>query len=337
MGGEKVSEIQKLYTDKRSTASFSGLPAFIENSKYKDKKLVEQQLSHLDHYTLHRPVRRHFPRRMYRVPWIGFQWGMDLMSTENMSNENNRVSYILYCQDMFSRYLWTAFLKSKSAAEVRRGLRQIFKSATKQRWPKYVLCDEGTEFWNSAVMEFMASKGVKMFSSRSNLHSAMVERTIRTMRDKLARYQTKYNTRDFIKIWPTLVYNFNHTKNRTTKFRPADVTVKNQDEVFRNAYARIIGAKAKRPSLSPGTLVRISRAKLRFAKSSEQSYTTEVFKIVRAVESIPVEFYYISDLKNQPIIGSFLRQELIPVNIESRPINSGDEKSQETQRQLTSQ
>jgi hypothetical protein len=147
------------------------------------------------------------------------------------------------------------------------------------KYPSFVLVDEGREWWNLPIMQFMADKGVKLFSSRSGVHGAHVERAIRVLRDKLGRYQTDKDTKDFIGIWPTLIRNYNNTKNKTTGFKPSEVTEENQDQVFLNAYSRIIGAKNKAPSLRVGDLVRIAADKISiFSKSSEQSYTSEIFK-----------------------------------------------------------
>jgi hypothetical protein len=314
----KASRIKQTYKDRRKNASFSGLPAFIENSEFKDKAEVARALSFVDAYTLHRPVRKKFPRRMYRVPWLGFEFGMDLMSTQNMSQFNKNINYILIVQDLFSRFIFTAFLKTKSAPDVLKGIKAVFKKvrAVKLSLPTWILVDEGKEWFNSTVLSFLAEKNVKLFSSRSGIHAAHTERAIRTLRDKLARYQTAHNTKDFLGGWDTIVRNFNNTKNKTTGYKPSEINVSNQDQVFLNAYSKIIGAKAKKLRLHVGQLVRVSRAKLStFSKSSEQSYSTEIFRIAAAEQSVPVNFYYLEDLDKVPIIGTFYFEELVPVNI----------------------
>ena len=85
----------------------------------------------------------------------------------------------------------------------------------------------------------------------------------------MARYQTFTKSSDVVKIFPTLVRNYNNTVNKTTRFRPSEVNEENSPEVFNNTFGRFIGKLPKKSDLKVGDFVRVSRLKLRFAKSSE--------------------------------------------------------------------
>ena len=63
---------------------------------------------------------------------------------------------------------------------------------------------------------------------------------------------------------------------------PKDVKESNQDVVFRNIYgSAILNKKKVKPKYKVGSLVRISKPRLQFTKSSSnQRYTTEIFKVV---------------------------------------------------------
>jgi hypothetical protein len=64
-----------------------------------------------------------------------------------------------------------------------------------------------------------------------------------------------------------------------------------------------------------GQHVRISKEKVKFAKSGEQNYTTEIFKVPKVVHRTPRPVFELEDLRGQSIEGQFYTEELSPVRI----------------------
>jgi Integrase core domain len=299
-----MSEIAKAYTDRRRKSAFSGLPHFMQLSKYKNKAQVEKELAAVDAYTLHRPVKKKFQKRITKVFFRDHQWGIDLMDVQNMSKDNGGIKYILIAIDNFSRLLRSAFLKSKDGPTVLKGLKKIIREA--KVTPKYILCDQGKEFLNKDMNAFLQSKGIKLFSVHSVQKSAMAERSIRTLRDKLARWQTFSKSKDFVKVWPRLVSTFNSSVNRTTGFAPNDINAETEADAWNNIYSKYVGQIPKKSKFKVGDTIRISRSKLTFDKSSVQSYTSEIFKIKKVVLSVPTNYYYLEDMSGEEIIGELV-------------------------------
>jgi hypothetical protein len=78
------------------------------------------------------------------------------------------------------------------------------------------------------------------------------------------------------------------------------------------------GIGTVKPTLRVGEHVRISREMMRFAKGSEQNYTTDIFKIENVIYRTPRPVYVLEDL-NQPLIeGQFYGEELTPVRVTER-------------------
>jgi len=75
---------------------------------------------------------------------------------------------------------------------------------------------------------------------------------------------------------------------------------------------RIRVAKVK---FSVGQHVRISNENLKFVKSGEQNFSTEVFRITKLIEGRPRPVYELLDLNKTPIEGQFYAEELISVRI----------------------
>jgi hypothetical protein len=67
-----------------------------------------------------------------------------------------------------------------------------------------------------------------------------------------------------------------------------------------------------------GQHVRISKEKLKFAKASEQNFSTENFRINKIVYRTPRHVYELEDLNKTPIDGLFYAEELTPVRISKR-------------------
>jgi len=124
------NKIQRSYLNRNATGSFSGFPAFVKSRGFANYKKVKEDLQALDSYTLFKRVQHKYPRRKVRVFWDHYQYGIDLMQIpKDMAAANSNYNFILICIDNFSRFLYWAFLKSKSGLDVARGLKKIFRES----------------------------------------------------------------------------------------------------------------------------------------------------------------------------------------------------------------
>jgi hypothetical protein len=79
--------------------------------------------------------------------------------------------------------------------------------------------------------------------------------------------------------------------------------------------SRVRSVKAK---YRVGQLVRINKEKVKFAKSAEQNYTTEIFRIIKVIRTFPRAFYELEDLNKKEIDGQLYIEELSPVRLTKR-------------------
>jgi hypothetical protein len=68
-----------------------------------------------------------------------------------------------------------------------------------------------------------------------------------------------------------------------------------------------------RVKFKAGVLVRITKEKLTFAKGYEQTFSTEIFRVVQVILRMPQPVYELSDLQARPIEGQFYNYERIEV------------------------
>ena len=94
-------------------------------------------------YTMHRPVRRKFPRRKTFSKGIGDLYQAELMDLTSLANFNDSHRYVLVAIDVFSRYAFAVPLKTKGAVEVTKA----FETGVLDVRPCRLLqTDKGTEF-----------------------------------------------------------------------------------------------------------------------------------------------------------------------------------------------
>jgi len=141
----------------------------------------------------------------------------------------------------------------------------------------------------------------------------MAENIIATLRKRIARYQTFTGTKDFVKILPKIVDEYNNTVHSSTKFTPRDAQLdENQPEVWENLFGDLIGKEPKPLKFRANQLVRISSSKLTFSKpSAEIGWTPEIFQIYKTYKSYPANYYALRDTtRKRNIIKGDFKQHL---------------------------
>ena len=95
------------------------------------------------------------------------------------SKFNQGVTYLLAVIDVFSKYGLLIPLKDKTGKSVASGLETIFK----ERKPEKMWVDKGNEFYNKDVKD-----SIKLYSTKNEEKSSVLERWIRTMKEKMWKY-----------------------------------------------------------------------------------------------------------------------------------------------------
>ena len=142
---EQRGYLESIWTNVKHTAAFSGPYKLYQIVKKEGKhkiglKGIREFLSNLEPYSLQKRVQRKFPRRHILTDSIHTIWDGDLQDVRNISKENEGVQYVLVVQDIFSRYLFTAPLKQKTATNIIEALKTIFASGRK---PEVLRTDKG--------------------------------------------------------------------------------------------------------------------------------------------------------------------------------------------------
>jgi len=82
-------------------------------------KQIKEFLKKEDAYSLHRFVKEKQGGVSKIVPlFLDSHWQIDLASFQNIQEENDNMTFMLFCIDTLSRYLWVRPLKNKTHKEV---------------------------------------------------------------------------------------------------------------------------------------------------------------------------------------------------------------------------
>ena len=293
-----------VYYDPKHPDSFGSPYALwkaVGGSLKQAKKWLEKQ----DTYTLHKPVRKRFPRNKIQVAGLDDQFEADLIDVQKMAKENNAYKYILTVIDSLSKFAWAIPIKNKTGDVMVSALSSVFK----QRRPRKLRTDRGKEFLNHKVQQLLKEQNILFFTSNNETKAAIVERFNRTLQSKLHRYFTASKSHRYVDVLPSIVTAYNNRKHSTTGVAPAKVNVYNAEKVWRKVYHYLPHKVKITPLYKKGDHVRISKSKGTFEKGYKTNWRTEIF-VVKKVFRKKYPEYELQDLTGEEILGKFSQYEL---------------------------
>ena len=193
---------------------------------------------------LHKPIIRKFKRCRLLVNGIDKIWVADLVDMQAFSKFNRGVKYLLAVIDVFSKYGWLIPLKDETGKSVASALKTVFK----ERKPEKMLVDKGKDFYNKDVKDL-----IKLYSTENEEKSSVVERWIRTMKEKMWKYFTANSTNVYMNVLLDLVREYNNTRHSSIKMTPVQASKKeNELGVLRNIYPEHLEIHDINPKFSVG-------------------------------------------------------------------------------------
>ena len=253
---------------------------------------------------LHKPKRKNFHRRKIIVNHIDEIFAADLVEMQKFAKLNKGYRYLLTCIDIFSKFAWVIPLKNKRGITIKNALEKIFN----KRKPKFLWTDNGKEFYNKQVQDLLNENNIKLYSTNnSEIKSAVIERFNRTFKNMMYKKFTENNNTIFYNILDELVNNYNSKYHSTIKMLPIEGSKKINEKKIKNIYN--FEKTKKLGKFKIGDRVRISLEKNIFEKGYETNWTQEIFEIYD-IKYSNVPYYYLKDLNNEKLQGTFYEQEL---------------------------
>lgn len=292
-----------------------------ENKKYDDISFneVQQVLRSINSYTLNK--RKAKPSQFYSysaaAPFAYLQ--ADLTFFDEWKDDNDGYSCLLTVIDVYSRFAFARWLKSKAANEVTPAFAGILNEIKSAGWITYTIqSDDGKEFFNKTFKKLLEEEDIKLYSIESPYGAAIVERFNRTLKQRFIKYTTESQSRRYIDVTQPFVFNYNNTYHTTIKMTPTEAITKLQ-EARKPEYA----LKTEDP-LPIYQLVRVVNDKHIFGKEiHDNAFTIELFRVIKRFkvkEEVNSEdpdakphlkyAYKLVDLLDEPLKGAFYREDL---------------------------
>jgi transposase len=151
-------------------------------------------------------------------------WECDLLDKQNFIKYNDKYKYLLSVIDVFFKFLQILPLRVKTGTAVASAFRSILATYSHER-PMWVRMDRGKEFLNRLFQDMSKKEGIRIQVCRDpNVKCSVVDRSHRTIRDKLYKYMTYKNTYRFIDVLPKFVKGYNDTFHSATGMASSKVT-----------------------------------------------------------------------------------------------------------------
>lgn len=325
--------LKQLYYTPENPASFSSPRILYLAARKKIANLtmhdVNLWLAKQKTYALHKHTRTEFPRRKVLVPGPRYQYQADLldMRTAYRPGKNNRTKYMLTMIDVFSRYACAVPMRAKNASDTLEALKEGFKLMSPLGFPRKLQTDNGTEFYNSVVQNYLRKNGIILFSTfQKDIKAGMVERFNRTLRKMISMYLDANETEMYIDHLSALLQGYNSRKHSAFDFKYAPIDIRNfqtvADEkqiksVYNLLYGDYLAQRQKAFVFKIGDIVLKAFQKKggpnAFAKMT-QTYDTIKYEIIDRLAKVPPVYKIktVSTGNIQP--GTFYAQQLQKVS-----------------------
>ena len=148
-------------------------------------------------------------------------WGTDLADMQLMSKFNKGFKSLLCVIDIFSKYAWVVPLKGKKGISIANAFQKFLKQSNRK--PNKIWVDKGSEFYNNFFKKWLQDNDIAMYYTHNAGKSVVVERFIRTLKNKIYRYMTSISKNVYIHHLDDIVNEYNNTYHRTIKIESIDV------------------------------------------------------------------------------------------------------------------
>ena len=156
---------------------------------------------------------------------------------------------------MFSKYVFVVPLKDKGTT-IANAFQSILNNT--KRKPNKIWVDQGSEFYNTHFKKRLKDNNIEMYSTHNEVMSAVAERFIRTLKNKIYNHMTAISENVYFDVLNDIVDKYSNTYHKTIKIKPIDVKS--------NSFAEYSDeSNEKDPTFKVNDHVRISKYKNIFA------------------------------------------------------------------------
>jgi len=211
--------------------------------------------------------------------------------------------------DNLSKYGWAIPIKNKKGETVKKAFLTVFRQS--KRKPSILSTDAGKEFTNRSLKKYLKWRKIKHLVVKDFSKAAVVERWIRTIKEKINKYITYNKNKRFIDVLEDIIDGYNNTVHSRTKFKPSKVNKLNEKSVYRNLFK--LRYEREKQKFKIGDKVRLLLIRGKFDKGYLPNYTKEIFIISKILFTSPYYKYKVRDKNGIILRGSYYAKEIIKI------------------------
>ena len=124
--------------------------------------------------------------------------GVDLADMQSLSKYNKVIKYFLSANDLFSKYAWVIPIKYKKGTSIVNAFKKILSDSNRK--PNKIWVDQGSELYNKSFKYFLKINNIEMYLIYNEGKSALPERFIRTLKNKIFKRMTAINQNIYFEL-----------------------------------------------------------------------------------------------------------------------------------------
>ena len=191
-----------------------------------------------------------------------------------ISKFNKGPRFLLCIIDIFSA--WVAPLKDEKGITIVNAFQKVLDNS--MRKPNKIWVDKGSESCNSSFKKWLKDNDIEMYSTQNEGKSVVVERFIRTLKNKIYKHITAVS--ENVYRMDDIINEYNNTYHRTIKMKPSEA----KDNTYIDSFKEV---NDKDPKFKVDDHVRISNNKNICAKGYTANWSEEVFVIKEVENTVP--------------------------------------------------
>jgi len=206
---------------------------------------------------------------------------IDLVDMSDISSANENYKYLLVAVDVFTRLAFVIPLKNKSSPTIVESMNEIIDLTE----PTMINSDNGSEWINGEFKKLLRERGVTINYVEVGDHHKLgvIDRFVRTLREKICKYCSMYNTTKYINVLPQIIHGYNNTYHSGIKKIPNQVE-EDDDDVIELTNRKYNKAKEEETKYNDGDVVRYIINRKAFEKRSLPKWSKQTHKIVSHTE-----------------------------------------------------
>ena len=132
---------------------------------------------------LNKPVIKNIKSRKFNARFKDNIWTAGLAEMRSLFFKNKNVKCLLCVIDVFTKYAQVEPLKNEKSKTVLKAFIEIISESNRK--PNQLWFDQGREFYNKLMQEWLDNNDILMYSTHNEGKSVIADRFIKTLKTKI--------------------------------------------------------------------------------------------------------------------------------------------------------